>query len=156
MVNRAIFTLAAVVSVLFFLASHFDTFFFLLHFLEAIIYLVILLLLFYGEEEWGYALGFLAPLVWIVLALMGGSLLGGLAALGRLVTFQPVESPARLVNGLLLLAGLALSGTSGRIFWREVWGRPGARWALLGALLVTGLFYAIVTLTLLRMVQPAG
>ena len=33
MVNRPVFTLAAVMAVLFFLASHYDNYFFLLHFL---------------------------------------------------------------------------------------------------------------------------
>lgn len=154
MVNRAVFSLTAVMAVLFFLASHYDNYFFLLHFLETAIYLTVLLLFFYGIEEWGYSMAFLAPLMWIVLAILGGTLQGGLAALGEVVRFQPVESPARLVNGLVFLAGIALSATSGRILWKEIRGRTGALWAFVGSFLVTGAFYAIVVFTLIRMVQP--
>ncbi|MGH9862250.1 MAG: hypothetical protein ACRD35_02385 [Candidatus Acidiferrales bacterium] len=154
MSNRAVFTLATIVMVLFFLASHLDFYFFALHFLEAVIYLVILLLLFYGTDDWAYAIGFFTPLVWMALNLLGGGLLGGLQALGQLVTFQPIESHLRLVNGFVLLAGLALSYASGRAFWREVWGTPGARRTLLGAALIVGAYYAAIVFILLRMVQP--
>jgi len=154
MVNRAVFTLTAVMAVLFFLASHYDNYFFLLHFLETAIYLTVLLLLFYGIEEWAYSMAFLAPLLWIVLAILGGTLQGGLAALGEVVRMQPVDSPARLVNGLLFVTGVVLSLMSGRVLWKEIRGRPGALWAFIGSFLVTGAFYSIVIFTLLRMVQP--
>jgi len=154
MVNRPVFTVAAVMAVLFFLASHYDNYFFLLHFLETAIYLTILLLLFYGVEEWGYSMAFLAPLFWMVLGILGGTLQGGLAALGEAARMQPVESAGRLVNGLLLITGVALSLLSGRVLWKEIRGRPGARWAFVGSFLVTGAFYTIVIFTLLRMVQP--
>lgn len=155
MVNRAVFSLTAVMAVLFFLASHYDNYFFLLHFLETAIYLTVLLLLFYGIEEWGYSMAFQAPLLWIVLAILGGTLIGGLEALGEMVRLQPVESPARLVNGLLFLTGVVLSLMSGRVLWKEIRGRPGAVWAFVGSFLVTGAFYAVVIFTLLRMVEPA-
>ena len=154
MVNRAVFTLTALMAVLFFLASHYDNYFFLLHFLETAIYLTVLLLLFYGIEEWGYSMAFQAPLLWIVLGVLGGTLIGGLEALGEMVRFQPLESPARLVNGLLFITGIALSLTSGRVLWKEIRGRPGAVRAFVGSLLVTGAFYAVVIFTLLRMVEP--
>jgi hypothetical protein len=99
-------------------------------------------------------MAFLAPLLWIVLAILGGTLQGGLAALGEVVRMQPVESPVRLVNGLLFLAGIALSATSGRVLWKDIRGRPGALWAFIGSFLVTGAFYAIVIFTLFRMVEP--
>lgn len=156
MANRGVFTLATIMMVLFFLASHFDNYFFPLHFLETVIYAVILLLLFYGIEEWAYVMGFLSPLLWMILTLLSGTLLAGLAGLARVVTLQPAENPKAVVAGLVFVAGLALMVVSARAFSHEVWGRPEARRVLAGASLAVVAYYAVVLLTWLRLVQPVG
>ena len=86
MINRVVFTLATAMMLLFFLVSNFDRYFFTLHFLESLIYLVMLLLLFYGLEDWAYVMGVVAPLVWIALTLLSGTSLSGLQALGQAVS----------------------------------------------------------------------
>jgi len=154
MANRSVFTLAAIVMLLFFLASHVDNYFFLLHFLEAVIYAVILLLLFYGLEDWAYVLGFLTPLVWMVLTILSGTLLAGLRALGALVAMGPVDDVLGLVTGLIFLAALALLVVSARAYKREVWGRPGALRVFVGAAVAVMVYYAAVLFTLYRMVLP--
>ncbi len=156
MANRGVFTLAAIVMVLFFLASHFDNYFFLLHFLEAVIYAVILLLLFYGLEDWAYVLGFLTPLLWMVLSILSGTLLAGFRALGSLVTFRPVDDVIGLMTGFIFLAALALLVVSARAYKREVWGRPGALRVFAGAAVAVVIYHAAVIFTLYRMVLPTG
>lgn len=74
MVHKGIATLAAALALCFFLLSHFDSQFFLLHFYEALIYLVIVLMLFYFHERWAYMLGIVAPAGWLVLLLITGGL----------------------------------------------------------------------------------
>ena len=55
--EKTIFTLSAVLMVLFFWLSNYDRFFFAVHFLQASFYLILLLLLYYGLEEWAYVMG---------------------------------------------------------------------------------------------------
>lgn len=152
--NRTVFTLAAILMVLFFAISNYDRYFFLLHFLEAAIYVVILLLLFYGLEDWAYTIGFVAPLLWIVLSLVVGMSLAGLEALVNLVTFQAVANPADLLAGLIFLAALGLMVASGWAFYREVWGRPEAWRAAVGGILVAGIYYAALIRFAYSMASP--
>jgi hypothetical protein len=99
MANRGVFTLATVMMVLFFLASHYDNSLFLLHFLEAVIYAVILILLFYGLDEWAYVMSFLTPLLWTILTALTGTLFLGLSSLWDAVTFQEVAFGGRGLVG---------------------------------------------------------
>src|SRR3989304_9170569 len=99
---------------------------FTLHFLESLIYLVMLLLLFYGLEDWGYVMGVVAPLVWTALTLLSGTSLSALQALGQAVSFQGVRSPVDLLGGAALMVGIALMAACARAFRREVWGTKGA------------------------------
>lgn len=157
MANRGVFTLATVMMVLFFLASHYDNTLFLLHFLEAVIYAVILILLFYGLDEWAYVMSFLTPLLWTILTGLSGTLFLGLSSLWSVVTFQEVLFGGRgVVAGLIFVAGLALMVVSGRAFWREVYGRPGLRTAVWGSIAAVVVYYAVVILVWLRLLQPAA
>jgi hypothetical protein len=58
----------------FFILSNLEPQFFLLHFYQAIFYLIIILMLFYMEDRWAYAMGILAPSVWLILAFSTGLL----------------------------------------------------------------------------------
>src|SRR3972149_1308936 len=126
MTHRLVFTLATVMMLLFFLVSNFDRYFFTLHFLESLIYLVMLLLLFDGLEDWAYVMGVVAPLVWIALTLLSGAALSALQALGQAVSFQGVRSPVALLGGTALMVGVGLMAACARAFRREVWGTKGA------------------------------
>ena len=154
--HRTVFTLSMLMMVLFFLLSNFDRYFFTLHFLESVIYLVILLLLFYGLEDWAYVIGFVTPLFWIMLSFLQGTLLAGVRALALAASFQGVRNPIDLVSGLLFLAGLGLMVASGRAFRREVWGTRGALRTAVLATAVVGAYYAVLIGTLFRMSRPTG
>jgi hypothetical protein len=156
MAHRGVFALATIMMVLFFLASHYDNPLFLLHFLEAVMYAVILILLFYGLEEWAYVMSILTPAVWTVLTLLSGTLAVGLIELGRLVTFQEVYSGRGVVVGIIFLVGLVLIVVSARAFWRQVWGRPGIMPAVVGSVVAVAAYYAVVIWVWLRLLEPAG
>lgn len=157
MANRGVFSLTVLVMVLFFLASHYDNSLFLLHFLEAVIYGVILLLLFYGIEEWAYPMAFLSPLLWTILTGLSGTLTMGVRSLWQAVSFQQVTFGAQgVVAGLIFVAGLLLIIASGRAFCREIYGRPGIASAVVGSVVVVAVYYAVVLWAWLQLLSPAG
>ena len=156
MTHRLVFTLATVMMLLFFLVSNFDRYFFTLHFLESLIYLVMLLLLFYDLEDWAYVMGVVAPFYWIVLTLLSGTSLGGLRALGRAVTLQGVESPVDLLGGVAFVVGIVLMVASARSFRREVWGTKGALRTVVLASVFVGVYYAVLVYALIRQASPAS
>jgi len=156
MINRVVFTLATAMMLLFFLVSNFDRYFFTLHFLESLIYLVMLLLLFYGLEDWAYVMGVVAPLVWIALTLLSGTSLSALQALGQAVSFQGVRSPVDLLGGTALMVGIALMAACARAFRREVWGTKGALRTVVLASLIVGVYYAVLVYAMLRQASPGG
>lgn len=156
MTHRLVFTLATVMMLLFFLVSNFDRYFFTLHFLESLIYLVMLLLLFYDLEDWAYVMGVVAPLYWIILTLLSGTSLAGLRALGRAVTLRGVTSPVDLLGGVALVVGIALMAASAGSFRREVWGTKGALRTVVLASLFVGVYYAVLVYAMLRQASPGG
>jgi len=154
MANKAVFTLAAILMALFFWLSSYDRFFFLAHFLQAGFYLIVLLLLFYGLEEWAYVMAVVAPLLWIVLAVLAGIATAGFRGLGQLVSGESLVRPVDTVAGLILLGSLALMVVSARVYKREVWGAPGALRSAIGAILVVGGYYLVLLYAYLRIASP--
>jgi hypothetical protein len=75
---REIAALACLQILCFFLLSHLEPDFFLLHFYQTIVYLAILIMLFYMEDRWAYMIGIIAPAAWLVMIFASG-LLGGAA-----------------------------------------------------------------------------
>ena len=156
MANKTVFALATVMLVLSFLVSHFERFFFTLNFLESLIYLAILLLLFYGLEEWAYAVGIAAPVFWMALAWAGGLLGGSLGEFARTVSGGGVQSPTRFLGILVFVGAMLLFLACAHAFRRDVWGTQGALRVLLGGVLAVGLYYALLTYIYLNMARPAG
>ncbi len=72
MVHRGIATLAGLLAICYFLLSHLEPEFFLLHLYQSLIYQVIILMLFYLEDQYAYMLGMIAPSVWIILSVSTG------------------------------------------------------------------------------------
>lgn len=156
MSHRTVFALATVQMVLFFLVSNYDHYFFMLHFLGSLIYILMLLLLFYDLDEWAYVMGFVAPLFWIVLALLGGTLQASLRGLWQLVRVPGTANMLDVLGGLVLLMGVALMVASGGAFRREVWGRPGALGIVIWSTVVVGVYYAVLIAALYRMASPGA
>ncbi len=154
--EKTIFTLAAVLMALFFWLSNYDRFYFGMHFLQASFYLILLLLLYYGLEEWAYVMAIVAPLLWIVEAWLLGILGAGLRGLGGLVTGQGFTNPVDTVGGLVFLVTVALMVASAVMFRRDIWGRPGALRTTIGAILVVGAYNAVLAYIYYRISAPQG
>lgn len=154
MANKAVFTLAAVLMALFFWLSNYDRVFFMAHFLQAGFYLIVLLLMFYGLEEYAYVMSVVAPLLWIILAILAGIAESGARGLGRLVSGGGLETPVDTVAGFILLGSLALMVVSARVYKRDVWGAPGAMRAAIGAIVIVGGYYLVLLYAYLRIATP--
>jgi hypothetical protein len=154
MTKKAVFTLAAILMALFFGLSNYDRFFFLAHFLQAGFYLVVLLLLFYGLEEYAYVMSAVAPLLWIVLAALAGIATAGLQGLGRLLSGGALERPVDTVAGFILLGSLALMAVSASAYKREIWGARGALRSAVTAILVVGGYYLVLLYAYIRIATP--
>lgn len=154
--EKTIFTLSAVLMVLFFWLSNFDRFYFGMHFLQASFYLVLLLLLYYGLEEWAYVMAIVAPLLWLVESWLLGILGAGLRGLGGLATGQGFQNPVDVVGGFVFLVTLALMVASAMLFKRDIWGRPGALRTTIGAILVVGVYNALLAYVYYRISAPQG
>ncbi len=157
MANRTVFGLAAAMGALSFLASHYDQFFFTLHFIETLIYFVIMLLMFYRLEEWAYAIGIASPICWILLAVGGGMLgTGSLQQFGQALMGQTVESPIGAVTGVMFVVAIALAAASGHAFKKSVMGTKNAGMILVIGSAVTVIFYGVLVLSVILMSVPTG
>ena len=152
MANRTVFSLAAAMGALSFLMSHYDKFFFALHFLESLIYLVILVLMFYRLEEWAYVIGMAAPVFWLLLASAAGVLSGGnIAEFGKALIGAEVDGPIQVVGGLMIFVALGLLVASARAFKKAIWGTPEAiRILSIGTGIVVA-FYVSIAYTVWQM-----
>lgn len=143
MVHRGIATLAGALMFCYLSLAQFDSAFFYLHFYESMIYLVIILMLFYLEDRWAYALGILAPAGWILLSLIT-SIPIALVQLGRY--FSGESRPTNVALTTLLTTVLAILMI---IFCARRWKREfaglGQGWRTFGVSLpVVVVYYAIL------------
>ncbi len=151
--EKTIFALSAALMVLFFLMSNYERQFFVVHCLQASFYLIVLLLLYYGLEEWAYVMAFVAPIPWIVVPLWSAAAAG---SLGTLITPPQVWSPVDVLGLGIFLGSIALLGVSGWTYKKDIWGRPGALKTALGAIAIVGVFYAVLIGVTFRIAAPPG
>jgi hypothetical protein len=136
MAHRGIATLAVAAIASFLLLSRYDPQFFLMHLYESGIYMVLLFLLRYEEEEWAYVLGIAAPAAWLVL--ISATNLGGiLRQMSRVIEFRRPDYPANLIGGVAMLLSLLMLGSC--VYrWRQ------ARWGFRHAWRTVGVIATIV------------
>lgn len=108
MVHRGIATLSGALMVSFLLLSHFEPQFFLLHFYQSLIFLVIILMLFYFEDHWAYMLGMLAPAAWLLLTFSTGLLGGGWRQISRILHAQTPNNIVSLMAGITAILAIAM------------------------------------------------
>jgi hypothetical protein len=156
MVNRGIATIAVALALCFLLLSHFDPQFFLIHFYESLIYVVIVLMLFYFEDRWAYMMGMVAPPIWLILTLAWN----GVSAIGREVVgaFQP-ESPFFASNLLttvaIVLSVVMVAGCANR--WRREFTGLRKGWStFLITFAIAAAYYALMVVWILRFPPPAA
>ncbi len=144
MAHRGIATLSLGLMTCFLLLTHLDPGFFLLHFYQSLIYLLIVLMLFYFHERWAYMLGILAPAGWLLLTYASG-LLGGAMRQVRavLLAHKPGNEVSLLAAAIALLAALMIVFCGYR--WRREYAGARKAWStFLGSLALVVAYYAVL------------
>jgi hypothetical protein len=154
MVNRGIATLASALMLCFLLLSHFDSQFFLVHFYEALIYIAIVLMLFYFEDRWAYALGILAPAAWLILITAIGALPDFLRQILLVLRFERPDFPAHLLGALTFIFALMMMVFCALRWKREFAGLHKGWRTFLPCLGIVAIYYAVLVLWILR--WPGG
>ncbi len=152
MVHRNVATLAALLMLCFLLLAHYEPQLFLLHFYQALFYLAILVMLFYFEDRWAYALGIQAPIVWIVLMSEGTGLLGGaFQQIWRFVRGQGFTNRTGPIAFVIAVLGVAMVTVCIRRWRREISGLPMARRTFGISAAVVAVYYTILVTWFWRM-----
>jgi len=155
MAHRGIATLAVAAIVSFLVLSQFDPQFFLLHIYESAIYMVLLFLLMYEEDEWGLVVGMAAPAAWVLL-ITATNLSGILRQVGRILRFQAPDYPPNLIGGVCLLISALMFGACLYRWKQESWGFRHA-WRTIGAIaVVVVVYYGILVVWYSRLVMAKG
>lgn len=146
MVHRGIATLSAALMLCFLLLSHFEPQFFLLHFYQSLIFLVIILLVFYMEDRWAYMLGMVAPAVWLLLLYAVGLAGGALRQMSQLMFAQTVSNVVSLMAAIAALLAIALIAVCAVRWKRQLAGQHAFwgtfLWTLFGVVIYYGILAA--------------
>jgi hypothetical protein len=124
MVHRGIATLAGLLMLCYILLSHFDTTYFLMHLYQSLIYLVIILMLFYFEDQYAYMLGMIAPAASLLMMVATGLITTGLRQVVWL--FRPPYPDHRADPVALMAAVTAVVLTLMIVFCAIRWKREYA------------------------------
>jgi hypothetical protein len=86
--------------------------------LKSTIFVVIAVMVFFGEDKFPYMLGMVAPILWFIFALLTGGFVGEVATLLRFLSGKPSGPLETPLHGFAILAGLALVILCARA-WRK-------------------------------------
>lgn len=121
-IYRDIATLAGLQVICFFLLSHFEPGFFLLHFYQTIIYMAILVMLFYMEDRWAYMIGILAPIVWLGMAFATGLLGAAMRQMLRLGHGQEISNVVSFLAAITAILSVMMVAACFRRWMKEYGG----------------------------------
>jgi hypothetical protein len=155
MVHRGIATLAGLIIFCYFLLSHLEPQFFLLHLYQSVIYMVIILMLFYLEDHWAYMLGMLAPAVWILLLFSVGMLEAGGRELTQLLRFRGVENHISLMAGITAILSAIMIGLCAYRWKREYAGMGHTASTLIISAIIVIIYYGILVVWFVRQIPPS-
>jgi hypothetical protein len=144
MAHRGIATLAAALMLCFLALSYFEPEFVLLHLYQSLIYLVIILLLFYAEDQYAYMLGMVAPAVWLLLTYSTGMLQGAARQVGRLLHAQKPSNEITLVAAVTAVLAVLLIAFCGYRWKREFSGLGRGRSTFLVSFGIVLVYYTIL------------
>jgi len=154
MTHRGIATLAGAAIASFLVLSVYDRQFLLLHLYESAIYMVLLFLLKYEEEEWVYVLGIAAPAAWLIL-ISATDLSGIVRQAERVLEFHRPDDAANLVGGVTMLISLLMLGTCVYRWWQARWGFRHA-WRTAGVIAsIVVVYYGVLVAWFSHMVMAS-
>jgi hypothetical protein len=116
---REIAALACLQVLCFFLLSHLEPDFFLLHFYQTIVYLAILIMLFYTEDRWAYMIGILAPAAWLLMIFASGLLGAAVRQMLRFGEGHGLTNPVSFFAAVSALLSLLMIAACARRWVRE-------------------------------------
>ena len=145
MVHRGIATLSGALMICFFLLATYEPQYYLLHFYQAMMYLAIILLLFYFEDHWAYAIGMQVPIVWLALTGFGTGLLGGALQQGMLLLRgEPATNRTGPMALIVAALGIALFVTCLLRWRREISGLKIARPTFAISAVIVLVYYTVL------------
>jgi len=143
---RDIATLCALQIICFVLLTHLEPDFFLFHLYQTIIYVAILLMLFYMEDQWAYMIGILAPVAWLILAFESGMLGAALRQFFRLTRAQAVTNSVSLVAAITAFLSLLMIVFCGYRWKRHYSGLGKGLRTFLISLAIVVVYYGILVI----------
>jgi len=156
MVQRGLATLSGALMVCFFLLATFEPQYYLLHFYQALMYLAIILLLFYFEDHWAYAIGMQVPVVWLALTSFGTGLLGGALQQGlRILRGQGATNRTGPMALIIAALGITLFVNCMLHWRREISGLRIARPTFIISAVIVLVYYSVLINWFWRMVPVA-
>ena len=157
-IYRDIATLAGAQILCFFLLSHLEPSFFLLHFYQTIIYLAVLVLLFYMEDRWAYMIGLLAPAAWLVLAFSTGLLGAAARQLFQLGHGQGPTNPVSFLAAITAILSVLMIAVSVRRWVKEYAGLGKSLSTFAISFGIVAVYYGILVIWFWHMIpaQAAG
>lgn len=148
MVHRGLATLSGALMLCFLLLTGYEPQFFQLHFYQSLIYLLIILMLFYLEDHWAYALGIMAPAVWLLLNVGTGLLASTFRQIpgevSRLFSGLTPNNGVAVITVLITLLSVMMIFFSWQRWKREFMGMDQEKTVLLGSFAVVVVYYAVL------------
>ena len=157
MVHRGIATLAGLLMLCYILLSHFDPEFFLLHLYSSLIYLVIIQMLFYLEDQYAYMLGMIAPAASLIMMLATGLISAGLRQVWWL--FKPPfaehkPDPVGLMGATTAVLLVMMIGFCAQRWRQEYAGLGKGRTTFLISLGIVVVYYGVLIFWFTRLIGP--
>lgn len=120
MSDRGVF-LAAFLTLVLVVASAFSLpELFIYELLTSTVFVVIAVMVFFGDDKFPYMLGMVAPILWFIFSLLTGGFISDISALLRFLAGKPSAPLETPLHGFAILAGLALVILSARAWRKQV------------------------------------
>ena len=120
MSDRGVFLAASLTLVLVVAGAFSIPQFFVYELVTSTIFVVIAVMVFFGDDKFPYMLGMVAPIVWFIFAFLPGELGGDIMALLRFLSGKPLGTFETPLPGFAILTGLALLILSVRAWRKQV------------------------------------
>jgi len=93
---------------------------FIYELLTSTIFVVIAVMVFFGEDSFPYMLGMIAPILWIIFSVLSGGFFRQFTVLAQFLSGKPSGPLDTPLHGFAILSGLALVVLSARAWRKQV------------------------------------
>jgi hypothetical protein len=129
--------------------------FFVYQLLTSTIFVVIAVLVFFGEDKFPYMLGMIAPILWFIFSLLTGGFFHDLGVMFTFFAGKPSAQYDTPLHGFAILTGLVLIIVSARAWRKQVTEKfTGKTFAL--ALVVSLVWIGMLAVLQFRMISSGG